>query len=139
MRIYLAGPLFTSYERRWNRDLARSLEKLGEFVYLPQEHEEREANAKSIFLMNIDSLNLCQILVANLDQPDPDSGTCFEVGYAFSKGIPIFYYRTDFRKMAEFVGGEVNLMLEMAGERIDSDYNTDPASLAKKIKQAIYK
>jgi len=40
---------------------------------------------------------------------DADSGSCFEVGYAFAKSIPIVGLRTGFRGSGEHMG--VNLML----------------------------
>jgi len=36
-------------------------------------------------------------LLACLDGPDVDSGTCVEIGYAIALGKPILGYRTDFR------------------------------------------
>lgn len=44
-----------------------------------------------------------------LDGTDADSGSCFEMGYAFAKGLPIVGLRTDFRGSGEHMG--LNLML----------------------------
>ena len=49
-------------------------------------------------------------LVAIMDGEDPDSGTCWEVGYAYAKGKPIVMIRTDFRSWDQ-PGDPYNLML----------------------------
>jgi len=46
--------------------------------------------------------------VAILDGPSSDDGTCFEVGYAVAKGIPVVGVRTDYRASQEM---GCNLML----------------------------
>ena len=46
MKVYLAGPLFTSAERMWNARLAALLEGLGHEVFLPQAKEPPEPNAR---------------------------------------------------------------------------------------------
>ena len=46
-------------------------------------------------------------MIANLNPfrgQEPDSGTCFEVGYAFAKGKPVFAYVADARAMREKLG-----------------------------------
>ena len=52
MRIYLAGPLFSSAEREWNQRLAALLRGFGHEVFLPQEKEPRELSARVIFTMS---------------------------------------------------------------------------------------
>jgi nucleoside 2-deoxyribosyltransferase len=51
------------------------------------------------------------IVVAVLDGVDVDSGTAWEIGYAYAKGKPVVGLRTDFRDLSD---GIVNLMVEMA-------------------------
>ena len=50
-------------------------------------------------------------VIAIMDGPDPDSGTCFECGYAYAKNKPIFTVRTDFRKSGDTFESRFNLML----------------------------
>ena len=45
-----------------------------------------------------------------LDGVDVDSGTAWEIGYAYAKGKPVFGLRTDFRTLG--IEGVVNLMIE---------------------------
>jgi nucleoside 2-deoxyribosyltransferase len=97
MKIYLAGPLFTSAERLWNARLAGLLEELGHEVYLPQAKEPGDLNARAIFEADRKGIDGADVVVAIMDGPDPDSGTCWECGYAYEKK-PIVLVRTDFRR-----------------------------------------
>jgi nucleoside 2-deoxyribosyltransferase len=110
-RIYIAGPLFTSAERAWNIQLARLLEKGGMEVWLPQEHEPRELTAKNIFMKDVAGVDWADAIVAIMDGPDPDSGTCWEVGYGYATNKLIVLIRTDFRGSGEGKLAPYNLML----------------------------
>jgi hypothetical protein len=50
--------------------------------------------------MDVDGIDWCDVVVACMDGPDPDSGTCWECGYAYRKK-KIICYRTDFRSATE--------------------------------------
>jgi len=110
-KIYLAGPLFTLAEQKFNSGLARFLRKKGFAVWLPQDHEPRQKTAKAIFEMDVAGLDWADIMVACMDGPDPDSGTAWECGYAYAKGKPIVCYRTDFRMTGDTKDAPYNLML----------------------------
>src|SRR5258706_9226402 len=113
--VYLAGPLFTIHERRANRELAAALERElpAVRIQLPQDfkHDDRFNDQKAfglIFKGCIEGIDAARCVIAWLDGPDADSGTCFEAGYAYAKGIPVIGIRTDFRLSQE---RGVNLML----------------------------
>jgi nucleoside 2-deoxyribosyltransferase len=114
--IYLAGPLFTHAELEYNRELKNIMIKKGFLVFLPQEDaedavtEREKQNQESIFNKCLEGLNNSDIVVAVLDGVDVDSGTAWEIGYAFARGKPIIGLRTDFRTLSD---GIVNLMVEM--------------------------
>lgn len=112
-RLYLAGGLFTMAEREFNVRLARACESRGFEVWLPQEHEPREQTAKAIFDIDVEGILWSDIVVANMDGGDPDSGTCWEVGFAYQKR-PIICYRTDFRNTSDFTGSPYNLMMSQS-------------------------
>ena len=108
MRIYMAGPLFSTAECDFNASLAYHLRDLGHEVFLPQENEQGE-NANKIFRSDIAGIEWAELVLGNLDGPDPDSGTCWELGYGFAKGLHIGVYRTDFRIHKGF--DPINLMM----------------------------
>lgn len=114
MRIYFAGPLFTTAEREWNVKLVEILRSSKLDVWLPQEHDPKQQTAKSIFEMCKAGIDESDIVLAIMDGPDPDSGTSFECGYAYGKGKPIFTVRTDFRECGDTFDTRFNLMLSQS-------------------------
>jgi nucleoside 2-deoxyribosyltransferase len=117
MKLYLAGPLFTTAEQEFNRQLRDCLESVGHEVWLPQEHEPRERSAQAIFEADVAGLEGAEVVVANMDGSDPDSGTCWECGYAY-KEKPIILFRTDFREAGDVPGSPFNLMLSAAAVKV---------------------
>ena len=75
-------------------------------------------------------------MIAILDGSDSDSGTCFEVGYAYSQKIPIIGVRTDYRENQE---RGVNLMLSKACDKFvyEPSFSEDPSLLAKTIARRV--
>jgi nucleoside 2-deoxyribosyltransferase len=116
MKIYLAGPLFTVAERDFNARLAARLREGGHEVFVPQESEQRTMTARQIFESDVAGVDWAEVVVANMDGPDPDSGTCWECGYAFRKK-PIVVFRTDFRAADEPGKAPFNLMLSESAAR----------------------
>jgi nucleoside 2-deoxyribosyltransferase len=117
MHIYLAGPLFTVAEREFNARLKQQLEKCGHRVWLPQEHESPDKTARRIFDDDVAAIDDAEVVVANMDGPDPDSGTCWECGYAYGKGKPYLLFRTDFRVADKRDRAPFNPMLAASGWR----------------------
>lgn len=55
-----------------------------------------------------------------MDGPDPDSGTAWEVGYAFGVRKPILLIRTDFRTLAGTAGDYNPMLTQAATIRVDA-------------------
>ena len=107
-RIYLAGPLFTRAERRFNREVCEYLVNEGYRVFLPQKECESK-QGEEIYQTCLQGLQSAAAVVAILDGADADSGTCWECGYAVGRGIPTIAVRTDFRLSGDT--GGFNAML----------------------------
>jgi nucleoside 2-deoxyribosyltransferase len=112
MKIYLAGPLFTTAERMFNTALAELLRDSGYKVFLPQETEQRDTTSRQIFESDVAGIDWSDVVVANMDGADPDSGTCWECGYAYGKK-PVILFRTDVREEG-LPFGPFNLMMHQA-------------------------
>jgi nucleoside 2-deoxyribosyltransferase len=136
VKIYLAGPLFTAAERDFNAALAMQLRALGHEVWLPQEAEPRQAAAKVIFEQSVAGIDWAEAVVANMDGADPDSGTCWECGYAYRKK-PIIVFRTDFRVGEEIDKGPYNLMLTQSATQCLSLYLATTEQIATAINEAL--
>ncbi len=125
-QIYLAGPLFSQAEREFNEILRDKLVEMGFSVFLPQEDGEDdiynrvENNQRKIFENDVKGVDTSDIVLAVLDGgSDVDSGTAWEMGYAYAKNIPVLGLKTDFRTFGE--DGIVNLMMEMTVEALERD------------------
>lgn len=137
MKLYLAGPLFTAAERAFNQELRERLESLGHECWLPQEIESRDLGAESIFCQDVEGIRWADWIVASMDGPDPDSGTCWEVGYGYGLGKPCLCYRTDFRSSGDCSGITYNLMLHCSAT-VRLDLARQPCyELADQIDQAL--
>jgi nucleoside 2-deoxyribosyltransferase len=120
IRVYFAAPLFTQAEWQWNSRLAKELRKSKINVILPQDRAEAMLNGneafdpKLLFEANVSEIESCDVVLAVFDQADPDSGTCWECGYAYRMGRPIVGLRTDLRPGGDDSSRPVNLMLSLS-------------------------
>lgn len=143
MKLYMAGGLFSSAEIELNMHIAALLRTTTEHeVFLPQETEENlrvgeAATARAIFDSDVFGLDWADMVVANIDGPDPDSGTSWELGYAYAKGKPSILYRTDFRTAGDFDGCVVNLMLAVPAYRTLLLPKAGPSTITRAIDKAI--
>lgn len=101
--IYLAGPLFSLAEQEFNQRLHDELVRLRPNleVILPQQRAKsllkKENGLELIFQDCLQMVVRSEAVIAILDGPDSDSGTCVELGYAHAHHKPIVGVRTDFR------------------------------------------
>ena len=119
MKLYFAGPLFTTPERAWNAEMAAALRAAGHEIFLPQEREPGK-DGPGIFAADVGGIDWADGLVAIMDGPDPDSGTAWEVGYAFGVRKPIVLVRTDFRMLAGDAGDYNPMLTQAATIRVDA-------------------
>ena len=102
LKIYFAGDLFDSKDLGGNLMLGEAIEKVSNGRYrvmLPQngECEVIERTSQSIRDADFKLLFECDLLVANFDGPDLDSGTVVEFCFAKMVDMPAVLLRTDFR------------------------------------------
>jgi nucleoside 2-deoxyribosyltransferase len=112
--IYIAGPLFSQSEREYLESLVDFLTN-GLNKGLTDFHVDKEQDFflphrdigdagvvtggnEEVFANDLRYLDNANILIAWLDGADVDSGTAFELGYAFAKGKQIFGLLTDRRR-----------------------------------------
>lgn len=113
MLVYVAGPLFSDSERQVVRQIAEIAEYIGFPTFLPHRDaglQQGHEDAEKIFRADVAALDRATLVVANLDGCDVDSGTAWEIGYAFAKKKRILGVRTDRRVLEPF--SPVNLMIE---------------------------
>jgi nucleoside 2-deoxyribosyltransferase len=116
VKIYLAGPMFTTAEREFSGQLATRLRTLGHELFVPQEHPAPEPTGKSIFTKDRRGLDWAEGVVAIMDGPDPDSGTSWECGYAYAVRKPVVLFRSDIRSAGDGDDIRFNAMLVGAAD-----------------------
>jgi nucleoside 2-deoxyribosyltransferase len=82
MRIYLAGSIFTPYERAFLDDCASRLRAEGFDVFVP--HEQGlvglDATPAAVFAVDAAGVESAEAVLAVLDGPSVDDGTACEIG-----------------------------------------------------------
>ena len=109
MRVYLAGSIFTPYERAFLDDCAARLRTDGFDVFVPHEQKDLvgiDVTAEAVFAADEGGVVDSDAVLAVLDGPSVDDGTACEIG--------LFYglkQRDPRRK------GVVGLLTDLRGER----------------------
>lgn len=93
MKIYLASPLFTEYERNEVKHYAQAYREQGHYVYVPMEHQIENAWdmpnhewARKVFEEDIRAIDESDAVIVLYYGLYSDSGTAWEQGYAYAKG-----------------------------------------------------
>lgn len=110
--LYYAAPLFTEAERTWNAANAARIRACfpGSTVLMPQEfcapfdQHPGKPDFPGIYRACLAELQRADVVLCIIDGADADSGTCFEVGYAVARGIPVIALRTDWRPAEDGLG-----------------------------------
>lgn len=82
MRIYLAGSIFTPYERAFLDDCATRLRAEGFDVFVPHHHGlvGIDATPAAVFALDAGGVESADAVLAVLDGPTVDDGTACEIG-----------------------------------------------------------
>lgn len=106
IKTYIAGPFFNDVERErleklrnyFNQEIKRELYD----PFFPMDHSfpdcENMPNlewGKKVFEYDINKIKQSELVVAVYDTQYSDSGTAWELGYAYALGIPVILLCTD--------------------------------------------
>ncbi len=130
-RIYIAGPLFSEAELRYNLELDEFLLNLGFETFLPQRDGYKlsdllaEGMTKSealrvIFDKDVEEIKNCDIVILIMDGRVPDEGACVEIGYAYALMKECVGIKTDSRSLLS--GLDNPLIIGALHNRIASNY-----------------
>ncbi len=109
--IYIAGPLFSPSERSFLEEIDGKLIGEGYETYLPHRdgglanYLDRE-NTKKFYNSDVEAIYNSEAILSILNGADVDSGTSWEIGFAYALGKPIFGLYQDTRNM------DLNLMIK---------------------------
>lgn len=95
MKVYFAGPdVFSRSYGAFKRQVATACAELGLEPLFPGD-EVTGTDPAAIFRDNLGLIDRAETVVANLNPfrgAEPDSGTVFELGYAYARGKRLFGY-----------------------------------------------
>ena len=108
-RLYLASPLFSDAERRYNLDLRTTLLSVVD-VHLPQEDGrllvdlvtagvDVDEAKRMIYVGDLAAIEASDILLLVMDGRSVDEGASFELGYARARGKVCLGLKTDPRSL----------------------------------------
>lgn len=117
MKIYLASPLFTEYERKKVQSVASTLRNAEYEVYVPMEHTIEDAWempnhewANRVFSEDVQAIRDCDKVVCIYYGLYSDSGTAWECGFAYALGKPVH--------LIDESNDEVSLMIVNSAENL---------------------
>lgn len=110
MKIYLASPLFTDYEKDKIINVAEKLRDQGHEVYVPMEHSVEDAWsysnadwARMVFEEDVKAIRESDAVYCIYYGLYSDSGTAWECGFAYAIGKPV--------QLIDESNAEVSLMI----------------------------
>ena len=99
MKIYIAGKITTKSQREALEEIDKLCKKLGFKTFLPHRDVglvKDILDVERIFNGDIiEGFKDCKLIIALLDGLHVGAGTAWELGYAYSKGIPAIGVKTD--------------------------------------------
>ena len=116
MKAYIAGALFSQGERVFLEEIAKICKDIGLETFLPHRDAGLGEDTEEIFKKDFLGLDKCDVLVAVLNGSDLDSGTAWEIGYAYSRKIKIIGIIDDIRISKD----RLNVMIANSVEIVDS-------------------
>jgi nucleoside 2-deoxyribosyltransferase len=104
-RVYVAGPLCTQEERNFLEKIDKICKKHGFETFLPHRDcglWKSMKDVKRIAKGDLKGFDNCKLVIASLNGFNVGAGTAWEMGYAYSKKIPVIAIKTD-RKPEESI------------------------------------
>ena len=122
MKIYLASPLFTEFERENVKAVANYLRSKGHSVYVPMEHSIENAWdypnhewAQMVFDEDVKAIRECDEVHCIYYGLYSDSGTAWECGFAYALGKPV--------ELIDQSNSEVSLMVVNGARNKENFFN----------------
>lgn len=131
MKIYLASPFFTDEETLVVATVENILRRRGYEVFSPREHEVRNGAevgspewSKEMFLMDVNAILDCDVMVMLYHGNYSDSGTAWEAGFAYGCNTPTVVVQLgDLSNIMVHSGSDINISFE---DLYTYDFETTP-------------
>ena len=137
MKAYIAGPLCTEKDRKFVEKIDKLCQNLGIKTFLPHRDcglWKNFKDTKRIARGDLAGFKQCKLVVASLNGFGVGAGTAWEMGYAYSKKIPVIAIKTD-RKIEKSVEGISAIIIGTT--KIVSNFTDLESEIRKIIKELI--
>ncbi|MBS9335940.1 nucleoside 2-deoxyribosyltransferase [Fructobacillus papyrifericola] len=132
-RVYLAGPFFSETQIAQVKRLEKALAdhpQIGD-VFSPRKHQHEEYELfspewqKVTFASDVKAIDEADVIVAlsDFDGADTDSGTAWELGYAFAKQIPVVTIKEDDETLNLMLAKSLTAYLHKVEDVLDYDFD----------------
>lgn len=124
MKLYLAGPdVFRPNAEAWFEEAKALCRQYGHQALVPLDGVETTSGG--IYRANIELIRQADVVLANLTAfrgCEPDSGTCFEVGFAAALGKPVIgYVESDASIVARVADSQGGSLGKTNGRPVDAN------------------
>lgn len=133
VKFYLASPFFSEEELHHVSIMESVLDSLGHTVFSPRKNQMPEFEfggfewRTNVFRNDINHIKWADAVIAIIDNNYDDTGTAFEVGYAYAMGKPIYVYNPTGDTLNLMVTDSLHGYFESLTEIIDYDFKNAPA------------
>jgi nucleoside 2-deoxyribosyltransferase len=135
--VYIAGPLFDPGERWYLEQIDAICCDLGFRTYLPHRDGGIKAGVGTdfagIFAADLAALEQADLVVAVWNGPDVDSGTAWEIGFAFARHIPVIGLHEDIR--IHDAWSQVNIVVSQSAQVICDSLAALPTIMATFLRE----
>lgn len=132
-KIYLASPFFDEEEIKRMEAVRDILREKGLDVFVPNEHQHKDLEfgsrewREATFNSDVKAIDLADAVVAiNSKGNYDDSGTMWEIGYAYAKGIPVVVVNLTGETINLMIADSLHALVTSLEELKDYDFKTMP-------------
>lgn len=132
-KVYLASPFFNDKEINHMERTRDILRMKGLDVFVPNEHQNPEYEFGSIdwrkatFGSDVNGIDTADVVVAVINQGNyDDSGTAWEIGYSFAKGIPVLVVNVTGETINLMIADSLHALVTSYEELEDYDFDAMP-------------
>ena len=129
-KVYLASPFFNDKEIERMGKCRDILRKKGLDVFVPNEHQNKHLEFGSIewrdatFKSDVNGIDSSDVVVAIISQGNyDDSGTAWEIGYAYAKGIPVVVVNVTGETINLMIADSLHALIESFEELEEYDFD----------------
>lgn len=132
-KVYLASPFFNIKEIERMEAVRDILREKGLDVFVPNEHQNEDLEfgsmewRKATFESDVNGIDTADVVVAVICQGNyDDSGTAWEIGYAFAKGIPVLVVNTTGETINLMIADSLHALITSFAELREYDFEEMP-------------